>query len=866
MKSLPQLLLLCLVLIFSPSCKADGSSEAVLDSLELLLSESSHNQARIPLLIAYSEALEKSDPEKAMLQLQDALEIARNYYNFTYLNTILYNLGELTYSEDDHQQSQQYWLDYLSLQFGNKSEIKRGYALYRVARCYEATGKLEQAYIYFDSAFVQLGLEGDAEYQAYTSSRAGRACYNAGQYGKAMQYYLQANKVFEEHNLRNDDLADLYHYIGSVFKRKGETQKALLYYQKMEKLGGELQDSSILAEAYYLMAPMLTDLGQADLGLQYNLKALELFKKANKVHLYAIVAGNLSTYYSNRGDFVKANQYAKLELEQALEEGDEVRISGAYLGIGDIWLDRAVPDSAIAYYKRGIAMASNLKKKRLLRLSSGFEGLSLAQQQKGDHQQALLSYIRFREINDSLNNLEHSFQINELQARYETERQEKEITDLKNQQKQDQRELEQQETLIWIFSILISLLVLLLLVLVNHFQVRRRLNKKLRIETEKAREAVLAREQFLSNVSHEIRTPLNGIIGITEIINDASNEHSKEEYTKVLNFSAQHLLGLINNMLDYSKLQSGKIEQNKSEFHLPGLLEKIHASLHTSVNTETVDFRLQVDPKVPELVYGDVENFSRILYNLIGNAIKYTTSGYIEICCQLLSKTDKDVHVKMRVSDTGIGISKSYQEQIFERFSRENTMVNKKVGGTGLGLAITKRLLNNFGTELTIESEEGKGSEFSFPMHFGLPTEKTFNANPLVVPSAQGKEALQHLRVLVAEDNEVNLLVLKNYLASYNISPTVVSNGQEAVDQAKAADFDLVLMDIQMPVMDGLEATRQIKLIQPNAYVIALSATMIGEYEMQNKARLMDDFLTKPFRRQQLLEKLTQYLEVKPSY
>lgn len=860
------LLLVCAFLVHCTSCLARGDKEVKLDSIHALLATSQLAEQRIPLLLELADLLTKPDPAAATKNYEEVQELALQTGNTAALKASLTGLAELAYDDDKFPQSRQHWFQLLQVSDRKDSASRIGYLQFRIAKCYGNEGKLQQSHTYYDSAFTQLGREKDFGYQALVASKAGRSCYNAGQYAEAMSWYMQADQVFEERDIRNSDRAHLYHYIGSVFKRKDDAKTALTYYQRVEGLGIELQDSLILADAYYLMASAYAVLDQPKLAEKYNLQALRIFQKEGKMKTYAIVSGNLSSQYSNQGDFTKAMRYALIELKQALKNHDSLRLSGAYISLGNIWIDRERPDSAMVNYRQAIAFASRIKKKRWLRQKSAYRGLALAQQQMGDYKQSLQNYRIYQAVSDSLNKQEHDVIISALETRHESERKEKEIAILKQQQELDQAllqnnlaELSKRETLIWVISGLFFLFLVFAVVLANHFRVRRKLSKQLQQETEKARDAVQAREQFLSNVSHEIRTPLNGIIGITEMLKDDPEGTMKAEYNKVLNFSAQHLLGLINNMLDYSKLHSGKLEQAKSNFNPRELLEKICASLEGSINQEVLTFRFVAAPDLPTQVHGDAENFSRILYNLLGNAIKYTPVGSVELSCTLLQQTEKEVRLQLSVTDTGVGIAAEYLEQIFERFSRGSSEINKKIGGTGLGLAITKRLLEDFDTELSIESQEGKGSTFSFPITFELASNpnqpKPGNELDEVLLKKLGQ-----LRVLVAEDNEVNLMVIKNYLATWEIQPTLAVNGQEAVEQARDADFDLIFMDIQMPVMNGLEAAEKIKEANSDAYIVAVSATMIGDHVLENKDHLMNSFLTKPFRRQQLLDELKLFL------
>jgi signal transduction histidine kinase/ActR/RegA family two-component response regulator len=375
-----------------------------------------------------------------------------------------------------------------------------------------------------------------------------------------------------------------------------------------------------------------------------------------------------------------------------------------------------------------------------------------------------------------------------------------------------------------------------------------------------AEQAAIAKSQFLSTMSHEIRTPMNAVIGFTHLLMQDPREDQKE-YLKTLKFSAENLLVLINDILDFSKIEAGKIEFEDVDFSVRDLISNIKQATKQKASEKNIQLKLLIDDDIPEIVTGDPVRLGQIITNLVSNAVKFTSKGKVTICTTLISNNSSKTTINFEVKDTGIGIPKEKQESIFESFTQASSDTTRKYGGTGLGLTITRRLLELQGSEIRLKSVEGEGSVFSFDLSFGSSTKKISSKSKTLHKMV--KESLKGTRVLIAEDNQINVVLAKEFFRRWDVDCDVAENGIIALQLVKTNDYDLVLMDLQMPEMDGYETTEQIRKLNGTRYkdlpIVALTASAM--LNIQDKAFIvgMNDYISKPFNPDELYSKIKQY-------
>ncbi|WP_277231734.1 hybrid sensor histidine kinase/response regulator [Hymenobacter sp. YC55] len=372
------------------------------------------------------------------------------------------------------------------------------------------------------------------------------------------------------------------------------------------------------------------------------------------------------------------------------------------------------------------------------------------------------------------------------------------------------------------------------------------MNAELVVARDVAEASRRAKAQFLANMSHEIRTPMNAVIGLTHLLRQTPVNPEQNEYLEAVQSSSQNLLVIINDILDSSKIEAGKLSLEHSPFRLPELLRRVASMFQFATEAKHLYFKLEIDPAVPAAVFGDSVRLNQVLVNLVGNAVKFTTVGGVTVRVYPATDAANQQVVRFVVQDTGIGIPASKLDAIFEDFSQANTSTTRQFGGTGLGLSIARNLVELHGGKLWVESEEGQGSAFSFEIPY-------LTADPAEVPSeatlAVGRFE-PALRVLVAEDNDLNQLVARKTLEAWNVQVTIAANGRLAVEAAEQATFDAVLMDVQMPEMDGYEAARQLRARFPDAAqlpIIGLTASALPEDRALALEAGMNDTLAKPF-------------------
>jgi len=378
-----------------------------------------------------------------------------------------------------------------------------------------------------------------------------------------------------------------------------------------------------------------------------------------------------------------------------------------------------------------------------------------------------------------------------------------------------------------------------------------------------AEQATKAKSDFLARMSHEIRTPMNVVIGMTQIaLQQMPDEKQRSRLVKI-RIAAEGLLGIINDILDFSKIESGKMILENKEFRLSGVLRSVYDLLESRTKEKGLNLVFHQDENVPDSLVGDSLRLSQVCINLCSNAIKFTEQGGIDLHVSLLAEQDKHVQILFAVRDSGIGMTPEEQAGIFDAFTQADGSTTRRFGGTGLGLSICKSLVELMGGEIRVESIPGQGSTFSFTIQVetaaGTVDEKE-QAGAVFRPGHMFTGA----SILLVEDNEVNQEIAGEFLRMLGATMNVASNGAEAVEKVKQESFDVVLMDVQMPVMNGLEATRRIREYEAGAGghvpIIAMTANaMSGDREKSLEAG-MDDHITKPINLVELEKALLKQL------
>lgn len=383
------------------------------------------------------------------------------------------------------------------------------------------------------------------------------------------------------------------------------------------------------------------------------------------------------------------------------------------------------------------------------------------------------------------------------------------------------------------------------------------LNARLAIAVQEANSAAQSKSNFLSTMSHELRTPLNSVIGMSELLLDHPHDEEQGENLNILHFSALSLHSLVNDILDFSKMDSGNVKLEYISVDLYALIKNVCSGFRQAAKEKGLKLTLEVDDSLKNIqVNTDPMRVTQVIYNLVGNAIKFTPAGGVIIRLNETARGEGTVSILFAVIDTGIGIEN--HEAIFEPFVQASSSTTRKFGGTGLGLAIVKHLLVLFNSRIRLDSESGKGAAFSFEIVFSI-SEQPVNT---YVPGAAQAHDLSALRVLIAEDNAVNRLLMRKVFAKWNNTPMLAEDGRQVLDRLQEADYDVVLMDIHMPLLDGYAAARAIRAmsdpVKAAVPVIALTASVSDNLGEKIRAAGMNDYIAKPFSSRELYAKLQQ--------
>jgi signal transduction histidine kinase len=697
-------------------------------------------------------------------------------------------------------------------------------------------------------------------------------------------------------------------YESFIISNKGEYSKAYKQLSFALEYGKKNDNDSIIGEAYNCIGGIFFSIGDYNNAEKNYMLSKEALVRANYKSYLIYHYNNIANLYFEKKDYVNAEKKYKQSRDLALELNDTYKLLWPTFNIAEIKYKLKDYTNASFYLKETIRLYQPDTEQQLSIIIDSYTYLADINAKKENYVEALenlrsaeiiaLKYcyyvglisiekdrtILFDKLNQSENAkksmanqiiyLENNFESQQslLEEKNKLERNlfERESSlnltkELNKNQKQSIQKIKYFAlALLTLFFITISVVILLYRSNKNRLKLNNRLqrkNKELLETKEKTEYASQLKTNFFSTISHELRTPLYAVTGITDILIDQNPKKEQIQYLNALKSSGEHLLALINNILQINKYDANKIELNNIEFNIEEVINNLKSALSYLKKENNNTIHIHIDDNIPKKLKGDSVKLSQIIINLVGNALKFTINGNIWLnvdCIDCESENKEVVILKIHIKDDGIGISKQMQTRIFEDFYQESVQLNRNYEGAGLGLAIVKRLLDAMGSKIYVESEPNKGTSFSFNLSFKY--EKDYGR---VMKNTNDNQntSLKNKTILVVDDNAINQMITKRILETKNANVVVIDNGDDAIDLMKKHNFDVVLMDIHMPKMNGYEVTEIIRGFNKTTPIIALTAVDINENKEKMSSSGMNGVISKPFQLEHFYVELFKFID-----
>jgi len=680
-------------------------------------------------------------------------------------------------------------------------------------------------------------------------------------YTKAILYTEKAIE-YAKNNKLDKKLADGYLQLATIFYELEKNDLAIDYYIRAISIFSKSEPNSNIALSYYGLGKCYLKKNNIAFAEIYFEKATVVYKNLNFLEAIELINLQKAIIKKEKGKYNEASSILKGVIENISDDAFLSTKTEAYIQLGEIEIINKKYSQAINYLN--LANQTNEANNNDYQLTKRiYKLLSTTYEKSNNISNANLYLKKYADLTDSIGKYYNNYVAENTVDKIQFDKQLKTIEQLDKEKKSQQKTLRFSK-LISILSIaLISILSLLSLSLYKNNKIRistnkllKEKNRELTKEKDKAERASKARADFLSTVSHELRTPLNAINGITYLLLQEKPKVSQLNYLKSLEFSGNYLLNFINDILEINRLESDKVVVEKINFNLSELTENIVTSFKEFIHENNIKCHLHIDKSIDFNLKGDPTKLSQILINLLNNAIKFSKNGDVWCTIKKREETAENVTLYFEIKDNGIGIPKDKQDAIFDSFSQGSVEINRTYGGTGLGLSIVKKILELMGSQIHLQSESGKGSTFSFELQF----EKGI-ANKVKEEIIQPNlSLLTEKKVLLVEDNKINQMITQKMLEKRGISCNIIDNGEDAIEDVKINNYDLILMDVHLPGINGTEATSEIRKFNNHIPIVALTAISLNENREMLLSYGMNEVITKPFEPEHFYMVVTKYL------
>jgi signal transduction histidine kinase/ActR/RegA family two-component response regulator len=631
-----------------------------------------------------------------------------------------------------------------------------------------------------------------------------------GEYPRALEHHLASLSLCQEIQDHAGVGAALIN-IGIIYRKTGEPGKARKHFEEAMELYEDLNMQFMVASACFNLGRVSLEAGDYQNALQFFRRSLEIQRNMSHAQGQGACFLGIGTALQKLGDFAGAEENIRQGIEAARSFGRRNSECKGQMQLADNYLDQRREREAVeileeVHHEAEIYGIKEIRHQVLIMLSRAYE-------MSGDFRKAFSFYKEASTLHDELMNEEIMLKMKGLMALQDVEKAKRE------------REIALREK-------------------------------------EQAQQSEKFKEQFLANMSHEIRTPMNAIVGLTGLLEKTKMDTLQEKYVKAIQQSAENLLGIISEILDFSKIESGQLQLEQINFSVKDCMKEVFTSLKNLADAKSLAFTCTVDPNIPEMLSGDPHRLKQILINLSGNGIKFTQQGSVNMSAALKESDESRTVIEFSVSDTGIGIPPDKIEDVFRSFVQATSGTTRQYGGTGLGLSISKQLVELQDGSIRAKSTPGKGTTFIFEIPYQPPKVAAAASSSVSTEISLPKR----LRVLVVEDNKFNQMVAVDSLQQLagQAEVDLAENGKEAMDKLAAKDFDLILLDLQMPVMDGYETIRSIREHVRSGVkeipVIALTANATKTEKEKCLQAGMNGYISKPFRMEELMKQIQDVL------